>query len=317
MPRYENPYYNTATSYGVDPTFGAIAQNLGAALFGNPELAAQMQLREAQARAYGANADESIAHGGLYTEQAQQARDVSAARARWAGMFGDMGVIGQGNPEDFTPEAYNKGRAGEQFLGAAQPGGAPLQEDQARWLGAVLGMLPDDNTAYTAAQGAAYQGANNATKLAGDRMQADASMYGADASAGASRYNTDVDANTAVTTANIKEKGDTERLKLTPRVVDGVLLQNGMWMAPPASMKVKAPMVERTTTSEDGSTVKRTYQGVSPSKGGTTPPPERKGGASGARKPPTTLPAPPGMTQIGTYKGRPVYKDAQGNRFVG
>lgn len=54
MARYDNPM--AYSRYPTDPSFEMIGQNLGRALFGDPELAARAQLRRAQTGAYNAQA---------------------------------------------------------------------------------------------------------------------------------------------------------------------------------------------------------------------------------------------------------------------
>lgn len=65
MPRSASPFY-----YPQDQAVGAqIGASLGKALFGDPELAAQVALRRAQMENYSASADEARAHAGLYHSQ--------------------------------------------------------------------------------------------------------------------------------------------------------------------------------------------------------------------------------------------------------
>jgi hypothetical protein len=178
--------YNT-NPYPVDPAFAMIGQNLGTALFGNPEMAAQAKLRRAQAEAQAAAA-------GYDTERTRGERDINDARVAWSNL-GVPGAIARGNPGDFTPNAYVEGMAGLEFLraaGVAVPGmeaapasdvgsmtglfgGSPaeaapavqpaLTETQARLLGAILGNAPTVTTAYTEAQGDDYQAADLANKF--------------------------------------------------------------------------------------------------------------------------------------------------------
>lgn len=185
MPRYYNPYavpaaarnpYSQANEnpYPTDPRYAEAGVNLGRALFGDPQAAAAQQLSQAQMANLQAEATAHTAEGGLYDaktagEQAQQ-----AAQARYTALFGpEIGTIGQGNPDHFTPEDLYKARAAGAMVSSAtgQPNGSlppsadgspppaasPLNEDQQRTLGAVIGHMPTDTTAYTTQQGANYQ----------------------------------------------------------------------------------------------------------------------------------------------------------------
>lgn len=173
--------YNT-NPYPVDPAFALIGQNLGTALFGDPEMAAQAKLRRAQAEAQAAAA-------GYDTERTRGERNINDARERWA-TFGVPGAIFQGNPGDATPEALMKGLAGLQLLASAgvqvpgtmpqsdvgmiagipglgespdaatAPVAPPIDETSSRLLGAILGIAPTVTTAYTEKQGDDYQAAN-------------------------------------------------------------------------------------------------------------------------------------------------------------
>jgi hypothetical protein len=172
--------YNT-NPYPVDPAFALIGQNLGTALFGDPEMAAQAKLRRAQAEAQAATAGYDI-------ERTRGERNINDARERWS-MFGPSGAIFQGNPGDATPEALARGLAGLELLaaaGAQVPGVMPqssvgmvagipglgesadtvaappprvIDETSARLLGAILGNAPTVTTAYTEKQGDDYQAA--------------------------------------------------------------------------------------------------------------------------------------------------------------
>jgi hypothetical protein len=67
MARVASPFY-----YSGDEQLGqTLGATLGRALFGDPEAAAQLALRKAQADTYAANAEESRAHAGLYGSQTQ------------------------------------------------------------------------------------------------------------------------------------------------------------------------------------------------------------------------------------------------------
>ena len=181
MPRVPNIY--NSSPYPIDPAFSVIGQNLATALFGDPEMAAQSQLRRAQM-------EREQAAAGFDVERTRGVRDVNDARVGWSSL-GLPGIIARGNPDDFTPEAFNKGMAGLQFLreaGVAIPGmdtappsdvgsvaglfgpGTPaapeaapqpaMTETQARLLGAILGNAPTVTTAYTETQGDDYQAAD-------------------------------------------------------------------------------------------------------------------------------------------------------------
>lgn len=66
MPRGSNFYYAGDQQLG-----SALGQTLGRALFGDPEAAAQLALRKAQADQYAAQAQEARSHGGLYDAQTE------------------------------------------------------------------------------------------------------------------------------------------------------------------------------------------------------------------------------------------------------
>lgn len=204
MPRVANPYY-------TDPSYGVIAQNLGTALFGDPRAAAAAKLQRAQMDNYGAQADEARAHSGLYDAQGREVTAKVDARGRLSELFGPkLGAIGQANPDDFTPEAVYKYEAAAPLLAAgtpAVPGVTPAApvvmptENQSRLLGAVLGLAPNENTAYTVEQGAAHQKADLDSKEGiaryGDDTRLKGTIYSANSSAGSSRYATNVGAATA------------------------------------------------------------------------------------------------------------------------
>lgn len=204
MPRIANPYY-------TDPTYGVIAQNLGTALFGDPRAAAAAKLQRAQMNNFDAQADEARAHGGLYDAQGREVTAKVDARGRLSSIFGEkLGAIGQANPDDFTPEAVYKYEAAAPLLAAgtpAVPGVTPAvpvvmpTENQSRLLGAVLGLAPNENTAYTVEQGTAHQRADLDSKEGiakyGDDARLKGTIYSADSSAGSSRYATNVGAATA------------------------------------------------------------------------------------------------------------------------
>lgn len=204
MPRIANPYY-------TDPTYGVIAQNLGTALFGNPQLAAQAKLQRSQMNNFDAQAEEARAHGGLYDAQGREVTARVTARNGLPALFGEkLGAIGQANPDDFTPEAVYKYEAAAPLLAAgtpAVPGVTPAvpvvmpTENQSRLLGAVLGLAPNENTAYTVEQGTAHQRADLDSKEGiakyGDDTRLKGTIYSADSRASTSRYGTNVGAATA------------------------------------------------------------------------------------------------------------------------
>ena len=74
MPRTFNPFANDA--YPTDPAWGQIGNNLATALFGDPEMAAQMQLRKAQMDQLQSEAEynRARAEGQGYSNTAQQQR---------------------------------------------------------------------------------------------------------------------------------------------------------------------------------------------------------------------------------------------------
>jgi len=71
MPRYANPL---ASPYPTDPAFGAAADSLATALFGDPELRARVQLRRAQMEEMAAQAERARAGAAYDTERTRGVR---------------------------------------------------------------------------------------------------------------------------------------------------------------------------------------------------------------------------------------------------
>lgn len=113
-----------------------------------------------------------------------------------------------GNPTEETDDEITV-TAPTPVRAALQPKGPLISEDVARLLGAVLGMEPDDRTAYTTAQGDAYQGRELRSEEERNRYTADSRLtgdrYQADRSAGASMYNARLDYDAAVRGQNITD----------------------------------------------------------------------------------------------------------------
>jgi hypothetical protein len=94
MPRGSNFYY------AGDQQLGAgLGATLGRALFGDPEAAAQLALRKAQAGEYAAQTEEARAHAGLYGSQ-QADQDVRTGYRRQFGSLGQtfQQIAGAGAP---------------------------------------------------------------------------------------------------------------------------------------------------------------------------------------------------------------------------
>jgi hypothetical protein len=69
MARYENPF--AASPYPTDPAWASIGGSLATALFGDPQLARQKRLTDAEVAAHLAAAEESQRHAGLYGAQTE------------------------------------------------------------------------------------------------------------------------------------------------------------------------------------------------------------------------------------------------------
>lgn len=67
MARYENPF--SAGPYPTNPLFGSLGQSLATALFGDPQLARQKQLTDAEVEAHRATAEAERQHAGYYGAQ--------------------------------------------------------------------------------------------------------------------------------------------------------------------------------------------------------------------------------------------------------
>jgi hypothetical protein len=149
MPRYENPL---ASPYPTDPAWGATAQSLATAIFGDPEARAQVQYRRAQMERAQAEAERARAAAGLDTEKTVM------VRGRNGVIFGNgpdslskiltdpvARSAAQANPDDYNQQQANEGSAGgylRQLIAPRMPQQQPTQNGLADAMGAGAGEIP-------------------------------------------------------------------------------------------------------------------------------------------------------------------------------
>lgn len=134
MPRTFNPFANDA--YPTDPAWGQIGNNLATALFGNPELAAQMQLRKAQMEEMAAQAERARAGAALDTEKTRGERGQNDTvfgngPSSLSSVISDPALVAvaRANPSGFNATQFNVGTAGSlvrSLLANRMPAAAPV-----------------------------------------------------------------------------------------------------------------------------------------------------------------------------------------------
>lgn len=205
MQRAGNPYYG-GSPYPTDPAFGQIGSALATALFGNPEMAAQMGQIKAKT-AY------DQANTGKVTAETAAIEAKNAALGNLAQTFADpryapFVAAAQANPDRIDP--MNMGSALAQLVAASvAAGGAPMTEDQARAALVAQGRTIDAADGLTAGYADKVRKEADDTKRFDITTRSADSRYGDQLDYGASIYGTNVSA--ATSRANNAEDNATAR----------------------------------------------------------------------------------------------------------